>query len=195
MSDMNSMGRKERWEFCQSITSYYVRHHLLVDLSFEARGGILLISLCAYSFPSHLSSFQVVAHTRGRGSWEKALDLIMGSLLRLPIEWTARCHGVYLKGTALITIGDGERGRQSMVVFGWQIRKHKVVSSKPNACTDKEIQHFHPSSCFSKIQKQKNDFIFSVMQRKMQQDRGVSEDVEPNYEGRLKPTQGDDQQQ
>lgn len=32
MSDINSMGRKERWEFCQSITSYYVRHHLLVDL-------------------------------------------------------------------------------------------------------------------------------------------------------------------
>ncbi|KAJ6935547.1 hypothetical protein NC652_010535 [Populus alba x Populus x berolinensis] len=27
------MGRKERWEFCQSITSYYARHHLLVDLS------------------------------------------------------------------------------------------------------------------------------------------------------------------
>ena len=32
------------------------------------------------------------------------------------------------------------------------------------------------------------------MQREMQQDRGVSEDVEPNEEGRLKPTQGDDQQ-
>jgi hypothetical protein len=44
----------------------------------------------------------------------------------------------------------------------------------------KKYNTFHPSSYFSKIQKQKNDFIFSVMQREMQQDRGVSEEVEPN---------------